>query len=269
VLKYYFAAASLVAPRAAERQAASLFFIPRRRATAELPADWTRTTVEHMAVWTAGCGPTVLLTHGWEGSAADFVPLASALAANGYRVALVDLPAHGKSQGRSTNIVECMRAISAVADALGGVDVAVGHSFGAMTTALAVAESRIAARTVVLFAPVATPNQFIRPFSRMLGLPTARARGVLRHIEQRVGRSVDSFDVPSAVRGLAVPMLILHDPRDRVAEWSYARAIAAAWPRSRLLSCDGLGHRRLLDDADTLARAVEFIRTRTAARRLQ
>jgi pimeloyl-ACP methyl ester carboxylesterase len=265
VLKYYFAAASRVAPRAAERQAAALFFIPRRRAKTDLPASWSRMTVDHLAVWTTGRGPTVLLTHGWEGSAADFVPLATALAAKGYRAALVDLPAHGKSEGRSTNIVECMRALSAVADALGGVDAVVGHSFGAMATALAVAESRISARTVVLFAPVATPNQFIVPFSRMLGLPKARADGVRRQIEQRVGRSVESFDVTRAVGDLAVPLLILHDPRDRIADWSHARAIANAWPRSRLLSCDGQGHRRLLSDANTVARAVEFIRTRTAA----
>lgn len=265
MLKYYFAAASQIAPRAAERQAASLFFIPRRHAKTNLPAEWTRVPVDHLAVWTTGRGPTVLLIHGWEGSATDFIPLAGALAANGYRAALVDLPAHGSSEGRSTNIVECMGALSAVADALGGVDAVVGHSFGAMTTALAVAESRVAARTVVLFAPVATPNQFIVAFSRMLGVPKSRVHGLRRQIEQRVGRPVESFDVPNAVQDLAIPLLILHDPRDRIAEWSYARAIADAWPKSRLLSCDGLGHRRLLSDRYTLARAVEFIRTRTAA----
>jgi pimeloyl-ACP methyl ester carboxylesterase len=262
VLKYYFAAASLVAPSVVERQAAALFFTPRRRAKTGLPGDWQRMMIEDVAVWTAGSGPTVLLTHGWEGSAADFVPLATALVANGYRVALIDLPAHGTSKGRSTNIVECMRALSMVSHALGGVEIAVGHSFGAMATALAVAESRIAPRTVVLFAPVATPNQFIVPFSRMIGLPRARAGGVRREIEERVGRTVASFDVPSAVSNLDIPLLILHDPRDRIADWSYARAIADAWPKSRLSSSDGLGHRRLLSDPYTIARAVEFVRAR-------
>jgi pimeloyl-ACP methyl ester carboxylesterase len=267
VLKYYFAAASLVAPSVVERQAAALFFTPRRRAKTELPADWTRMTVEHMAVWTTGSGPTVLLTHGWEGSAADFVPLATALVRDGFRVALVDLPAHGKSEGRSADLVECMHALSLVAGTLGGVNALIGHSFGAMATSLAVAESLVAARAVVLFAPVATPTQYITPFSRTLGLSRARANGVLRHVERRVGRSVESFDVPRAVQALASPppLLILHDPRDRVADWSYARSIADAWPKSRLSSCDGLGHRRLLSDPYTIARAVEFVRARATA----
>ena len=272
MLKYYFAAASLVAPGVVERQAAALFFTPRRRAQSDLPADWTRMTVEHMAVWTTGCGPTVLLTHGWEGSAADFVPLATALAGDGFRVALVDLPAHGKSEGRRTNLLECMRALRAVADALGGIDALIGHSFGGMAASLAVAESLVAARAVVLFAPVATPQQYLTPFSRMIGLPRERANGVLRQIERNVGRSVESFDVPRAVQALASPppLLILHDPRDRVADWSYARSIADAWPKSRLSSCDGLGHRRLLSDPYTIARAVEFVRARaTAAPALQ
>ena len=265
MMKLYFRAASVVAPRAVERQAAALFFMPRRRAKAALPAEWRRITVERLAVWTTGYGPTVLLIHGWEGSAADFVPLATSLAAKGYRAALVDLPAHGRSRGRSTTLPECMRALSMVADALGGVHAVVGHSFGAMATALAVAENHVAAQRVVLFAPVATPEQYIRPFSRMIGLPAARAHGVRRRIEQRVGRSVESFDVRQAVRYLAVPSLIFHAPQDRVAEYSYAREIAEAWPGCRLVAREGQGHRRLLADPDAIAETVEFLRTATTA----
>ena len=265
MMKLYFRAASAVAPRAVERQAAALFFTPFRRAKRSVPGEWRRMTVERLAVWTTGHGPTVLLVHGWEGSAADFVPLATTLAAKGYRAALVDLPAHGRSRGKSTTLPECMRALSMVADALGGVHAIVGHSFGAMATALAVAESHVAARRVVLFAPVATPEQFITPFSRMIGLPDARANGVMRRIEQRVGRSVESFDVRRAVRYLAVPSLIFHAPQDRVAEYSYAREIADAWPGCRLIVREGQGHRRLLADPDAIAETVEFLKTETAA----
>lgn len=265
MLKLYFRAASAVAPRAVERQAAALFFTPRRRAKRYVPAEWRRMTVEGLAVWTTGYGPTVLLVHGWEGSAADFVPLATALAAKGCRAAVVDLPAHGRSRGRSTTLPDCMRALSMVADALGGVHAIVGHSFGAMATALAVAESHVAARRVVLFAPVATPEQYIAPFSRIIGLPAERADGVVRQIEQRVGRSVESFDVRRAVRHLVVPSLIFHATQDRVAEYAYAREIADAWPGCRLVICDGQGHRRLLANPDTIAEAVDFVKTGTAA----
>ena len=262
MLKLYFRAASALAPATVERQAASLFFRPRRRAKQYVPTEWRRMTVEGLAVWTTGYGPTVLLVHGWEGSAADFIPLATTLANKGYRAALVDLPAHGRSRGRSTTLPDCMRALSMVADALGGLHAIVGHSFGAMATALAVAESHVSANRVVLFAPVATPEQFIEPFSRMLGLAPEFAHGVVRRIEPRVGRSVESFDVRRAVRYLTVPSLIFHSPQDRVAEYSYARQIAEAWPGSRLSECEGQGHRRVLADPDAIAETVEFFRSR-------
>jgi pimeloyl-ACP methyl ester carboxylesterase len=265
VLKLWFNMAGHVAPGVAERQAATLFLTPRRRRPARLPDDWTQMTVHGLAAWTVGHGPTVLLAHGWEGSAADFVPMASALARNAYRAVLLDMPAHGRSAGRSTTVVEWLRALSAMADTLGGVDAVVGHSLGAMAVALALSESHVDARAAVLVAPVASPEQFLAPFARMIGLPARRTANMMQRVTQRVGRSVESLDLRLATRDLAVPSLILHDPHDRVAAWSYARAIADAWPGSRLSACDGLGHRRLLGDAYTIARAVEFLDRRLAA----
>jgi pimeloyl-ACP methyl ester carboxylesterase len=267
VMKLWFGVAALLAPSTAERQAAALFLTPRRRngRRAGPPEDWMRVTVDDLAVWSIGHGPTVLLAHGWEGSSADMVPLALALARNGYRAVVFDMPAHGGSAGRSTTIVEWLRAMTAVACALGGVTALVGHSFGAMAVALALAEQRVAARAAVLLAPVATPEQFIGSFARAIGFPKARANNVVQRITQRVGRTVESLDVREAMRGVTVPSLILHDPRDRVSEWSYARAIADAWPGSRLMASDGLGHRRLLGDAETIARVVEFLSVRAPA----
>jgi pimeloyl-ACP methyl ester carboxylesterase len=267
VAKLWFGMAARVAPQAAERRAAALFLTPRRRPPSHVPDDWTPMTVasRDLAVWTVGQGPTVLFAHGWEGSAADFVPLASAVARGGHRAVLLDLPAHGRSGGTSTTVVEWLGALSTVAGTLGRVDALVGHSLGAMAVALALGESRIGEKEAVLLAPVASPEQFLAPFARMIGLPRERTDNMIQRVAQRVGRSAESLDLRQATRACTVPSLILHDPRDRVAEWSYAKAIGDAWPGSRLSACDGLGHRRLLRDAYTIARAVEFIRTRTAA----
>jgi pimeloyl-ACP methyl ester carboxylesterase len=266
LVQLWFGAAGRLAPRMAERQAAALFFTPRQRRPTHPPAEWTRMSVDdRLSVWAAGRGPTVLLQHGWEGSAADMIPVGAGLAREGYRAVLVDMPAHGQSAGRSTTVVEWLELLQVTDHALGGIDAIVGHSLGAMASALAVAESRVDARAAVLFAPMSTPEQVIGPYAQTIGLPAARTNGLRVQMERRTGRDIASLDVCQAVRDLEVPSLILHDPRDRIADWSYAKAIAEAWPRSRLIACDGLGHRRLLSDALNVARVVEFIRTAIAA----
>ena len=57
-------------------------------------------------------GPTVLLLHGWGGHARQMLPLADALAARGLRPVLVDLPAHGGSRGRVSNLPQFAAAFS-------------------------------------------------------------------------------------------------------------------------------------------------------------
>ena len=38
------------------------------------------------------------------------------------------------------------------------------------------------------------------------------------------------------------------------------RRVTAAWPNAQLVETEGLGHRRVLRDADVIARAVAFVR---------
>lgn len=54
----------------------------------------------------AGEGSPVLFVHGWEMSTARYEPLMSAIVDAGFSVASCDLPAHGKSKGISSDIVE-------------------------------------------------------------------------------------------------------------------------------------------------------------------
>ncbi|HEX2203392.1 MAG TPA: alpha/beta hydrolase, partial [Longimicrobium sp.] len=196
-LRAWFRVAATVAPRAAERQAASLFLTPRRkrhagRALEDAAAGWYALTVRdggaEVAAWSWGAGPAVLLAHGWGGSAADMAPLAGALEGAGYRAILFDFPAHGRSAGRRTSMVEWLRAMRAMAAAVGPLHAMVGHSFGGAAVALALAEAGVEARGAVLLAPAAGPTLFAEHFTAAIGLPAARAAGMMRRVAEIVGR---------------------------------------------------------------------------------
>ncbi|HEX2208833.1 MAG TPA: alpha/beta fold hydrolase [Longimicrobium sp.] len=269
-MRAWFRAASAVAPRAAERQAASLFLTPpRKKANGVVleDAESGRYALEvragelRVAAWSWGAGPAVLLAHGWGGTAADMAPLAERLQAAGYRAVLFDFPAHGRSAGRRTNMVEWLRVMKAVAATIGPVHAVAGHSFGAATIALALAEHGMDVRGAVLLAPVIGPALFVDRFTGMIGLPPERAEGMMRHIARTVGREPRSLDARWAVTHLHVPGLLVHDPADREVPWAHAESIADAWAGSRLLAADGLGHNRLLRDERILSTVTDFIHT--------
>ena len=269
-VRAWFRVAAAVAPRAAERQAASLFLTPKRKRARGLvmedPAAGrfalaVREGELEVAAWSWGRGPTVLLAHGWGGSAADMAPLAAALDAAGYRAVLFDFPAHGRSPGRRTNMLEWLRALRAVAAAVGPVHALAGHSFGGAAVALALAEGGVEARGAVLLAPALSPASFVDQFTGMIGLPPARAQGMVDHITRTIGRAPASLNARQAAEGVRVPALVVHDPADREVPWAHGESIAKAWSGSRLLRAEGLGHTRLLRDERTLAAAVDFIQT--------
>ena len=205
-----------------------------------------------------GNGPTVMLLHGWGGSAADMNPLATAFAIAGYRSITFDMPGHGRSSRRESSLVQFLRAMRSVSGALGTPDVVVGHSFGGTAAVFGITELGWPVRGAVLLAPAPGPAYYVQRFVRAVGLPKARTEGMVRHLVERVGRSLESLDAVEAAHDAKVPALVLHDPGDREVPFEFATRISDAWRGSRLVEAPALGHKRILRDPGTIAAAIEF-----------
>jgi pimeloyl-ACP methyl ester carboxylesterase len=265
LLRGYFATLARAAPRTAERHAAFLFCLPRRLKHHDVPivpAEARPQLVQmgsrRIASWTWGVGPRVLLAHGWEGSARDMVPIASALVQRGHSATVFDMPAHGRSDGRTTTLPEMADAVGAVARATGAPDAVVGHSLGAAAVVLALRDG-VDATAAALLAPVAEPWLFLRRLADLLAFSDARYDGLVAQIEERAGTAIHAIDGATAARSLTARALILHDPADRQVPFSHGEALANAWAGATLHATQGLGHRRLLYDASAMARIVEHL----------
>ena len=73
--------------------------------------------------------------------------------------------------------------------------------------------------------------------------------------ERRLGLAWEELHVPSMAPGIRAPLLVLHDRGDEVIPWSDGEAIAAAWPGAKLVTTEGLGHRRLVQEPEVVSRA--------------
>jgi pimeloyl-ACP methyl ester carboxylesterase len=264
-LRAFFVTLSVVAPRLAGAMAVRVFGTPQRHHRPE----WEREIYErgsrlrlgsNLAArsWGEPRAPLVLLVHGWEGRGTQLGAFVDAFVSAGFRVIALDLPAHGDSTGRHTDLIECTEALRKVARDLGPLTAIVAHSFGGAVTTLAI-ERGMNVRAVVLVSSPSSVADVLARFGRMLGLGSRAMEAFRGGIEKRTGLKLADVELYERASRLRVPALIVHDRRDRDVPFSDAERLAARWPNATLLGTDGLGHRRILRDKHVVERVVQFV----------
>jgi pimeloyl-ACP methyl ester carboxylesterase len=216
-----------------------------------------------VAVYRWGAGPVIVFVHGWSGRATQVAAFVEPLTAAGYCIIAFDAPAHGKTPGRRTSILEFTVVLQVIAATYGPLYGAITHSFGGMALAYALHQGVAAGRVVCIGAP-ARLEFLVERFGRMLTLPDPVLNDLRRRLERRFAANVwELMSTDSNARTLTVPALIVHDRDDREVPWRQGEMIAAAWPGALWLETRGLGHRRILHDAATVTAVVDFLRAGT------
>ncbi len=263
LVRGFFAALGVISPAAAGRLALRLFCTPRRhhRPGWERQVAGTGASLRvgpGLAAHAWGAGPIVLLVHGWEGRGTQLGRFVEPLAAAGYRVIALDLPAHGESPGTRTDLIECTEALRKVGRDLGPLAGIVSHSFGGAITTLAL-ERGLDVRAVVLIAAPSSIDDVIRRFGELTGLRGRSMRAFRAGIERQTGVRVADVEIFERVAALRVPALIVHDRGDVEVPFHDAERLSAQWPGSTLVATVRLGHRRILKDDEVIRRSVEFL----------
>jgi pimeloyl-ACP methyl ester carboxylesterase len=207
-------------------------------------------------------GPVVLLVHGWGGSARQMLALAESVSQRGLRPVLVDLPAHGRSAGSVSNLPQFARAIDYVAARLvqdgHTLRAIVAHSLAANAAAFAVSRG-LPAERLVLLAPPASPREYTRMFAHVFGLSEATRAAMQKRIEAREGVLMPQFEPAAVGPRVRMPTLLVHDRGDSINRFADGMAYAHEIRDARLLATEGLGHRKLLKDAQVLGEVATFV----------
>lgn len=257
-----------VSPRVAGRVAFELYHTPRsfrpRPHEVEVLRDARRFSIPlggaPLAAYEWGRGErTVVLMHGWEGRAGQLGAFVSPLVAGGFRVVAFDGPAHGSSPGRRADTEGFAAGLLETQKRCGPLYAAIAHSMGATSVMYAQGQGLRLERAVFL-APMALSTEPLRKFVAIAGIVPAVERDLRRRIELAYGKEVwRRFELPTLVGRPTASLLVLHDRNDRDVSFNEGEALAAAWPSAELVLTSGLGHRRILRDADVVRRAIDFV----------
>ncbi|MGH8036069.1 MAG: alpha/beta hydrolase, partial [Lysobacterales bacterium] len=207
-------------------------------------------------------GPVVLLLHGWGGHAGQMLALAEQLVARGLRPVIIEMPAHGRSRGSTSNLPQFARVLEYVSARLlqqgHTLRAVVAHSLAANASAYA-ASRGLAASRLVLLAPPASPLEYTRLFAHVFGLSETTRAAMQRRVEVREGILMPQFEPAAVGPRIQLPTLVVHDRQDSINRFADGVAYSQAIAGARLVATEGLGHRHILKDAGVLQQITALL----------
>ena len=260
-------------PQLAHRFFVTIFFtplnyaVPHKEKAIEKAAD--KFTVEvagkKVQCYSWGSGSTVLLVHGWAGRATQFRKIIPALVAEKFRVIGFDGPAHGHSQGRSTNIREFEDALTKICDKTGTPEAIIAHSFGGGAVLFAAMNGLRVKKLINIAAPT-IGDEIIHTYLKTINGSSGTAKFFKSYILKTTGKPFEHFTGLHFIRNIKqdLDLLLVHDENDPEVSFDHALELLKVYPRATLFRTSGLGHTRILRDEKVIAECLAFIKARPA-----
>ncbi|WP_339330403.1 alpha/beta hydrolase [Aeromonas hydrophila] len=249
-----------LAPAHAKRTASKLLLTPQRNqrddtAPAGLVKQAVHTSEGPLMSYRLGQGPVWLLMHGWSGSAGQFYPLMSHIAAQGFTAIAYDHPAHGHSAGHTGHLPRFVRAFDELVEKMtaecGPLQGLIAHSMGGAVT-LSSRRRELDALPLLLISPVLDYVPQLYGMVARSGYSIRLFDAVVKEIEQEYQHPLSTVDPLGRLAGRTGPAIIVHDEEDRFAP--HGDSLRATQDgRTRLVSTRGLGHGRILASAPAFA----------------
>jgi pimeloyl-ACP methyl ester carboxylesterase len=257
----------IFAPKLAAKMALKIFATPARIPRPESEMEMYHLSKQFFLTngiaafeWGNPTNPLVMLIHGWNGRGTQISAFAKLLVEKNFRVVALDGPGHGISPGKMSNpthyaqfILNAQRELSPQ-----GAHAIIAHSFGGGSTVLALHRGLIV-KGVVLVASPAFYDRVVESFAKSVKLNKKAQIIFERLVTELAGISPRDLNVAKLSSDLKLPALIVHDQDDNAVNYISASAIAESWPQSKLLTTQGLGHRRILKDQKVIAEVCDFI----------
>lgn len=258
---------SIIAPKMAARIAMKFFATPVRVPRPESEMEMFHLSKQYFLKsgyaafeWGESTSPLVLLIHGWNGRGTQISPYAKSLVEKGFRVVALDGPGHGSSPGNWTTPTHFAKFILDAQTELApeGIHSLIAHSFGGGCSVLAITRG-LKTKSLVLVASPAFYERMVKFFGKSFGLNNKSQAALEVLVTKASGIKPSELNIAKLAATLTIPVLVVHDKGDNAVDYMSALAITEAYKGARLITTEGLGHRRILKDQKVISDVADFI----------
>ena len=203
----------------------------------------------------------ILLVHGWSGRGTQLFKIADELLKAGYSTISFDAPAHGKSPGKTTIMVDFIATTLEIDKQYGPFEAAIGHSLGGMSVLNAIKKGLKVNHAVVIGSGDIVED-IMDDFVAKLELKPEVSYLLRLHFEKKYGEKMNSFSAFLAAKETDIPVLVIHDNNDPEVPVKAGIHIHKYLKNGELLLTDGLGHRKILGNTKVIERSIQFIQNK-------
>jgi pimeloyl-ACP methyl ester carboxylesterase len=206
-------------------------------------------------------GPKVMLVHGWAGRTGQFRALIPALVNAGFQAIAFDGPAHGRSEGKQTNLMEFADVIRHLLGMEGTFVGVIGHSFGGIAALYAIAHGNHIPKLITISSPT-LPAQVISNFRHAINASENVGTAIDAWLQKKYNKSFEEFSGIHAVKMLPAPLdfLLVQDENDPEVGPENATELKKVYPPLKVHITKGLGHTRILRDETVIFRCIQFLK---------
>lgn len=203
---------------------------------------------------------TILLIHGWAGRATQFRRFIKPLLNAGFQVVGFDGPAHGRSEGKSTNIEEFRVVIETLVNQFQNVKAIVTHSFGGGAALYSLA-NKLPVKTLVNIASPTIAEEIIKTYLRAIGGSMKTGESITKHVLKLTGKPFQEFTALELIKHVPgdLNLLLVHDENDTEVVLDHPKELIKLFPQAELVQTQRLGHTRILKDDNVIQSVVTFI----------
>jgi pimeloyl-ACP methyl ester carboxylesterase len=273
VVRWWFPRLERFAPPLATRLFVQLFFTPLHWGFPEKELEWVEKAEKiplslndkKVMVYSWGDikNPIILFVHGWAGRATQFRKFFQPCMDAEFRVVAFDGPAHGKSDGKRTNILEFAEVMKKIFSEIGEPKAIVAHSFGGVVSLYCATQGLPVKKLINIGSPV-IGDKIIQTFLNAVNGSWPTAEKFKAYMLKKYNRSFDEFSAQYFIKHLEHPVqiMLVHDENDKDVSIDHAETLTELYPSALLYRTNGLGHTRILKDETVIKDCLKFIRSK-------
>jgi len=269
LVRWFFPKLEAISGKLAGEYFDKIFFTPLRYQPPEKEKDCENlATMEEIVaqgmkiqtyVWGDETRPYILLMHGWAGRATQFRKFIPELIAAGYQVVGFDGPAHGRSSGKRTTIIEFETALKLVVARWGQPAAVIAHSFGGGALLYAIMNGLPVKKLINIASPTMA-DEIIKSYLRAVNGSWKTGLKFKELIRKKYNRDFEEFTAIYFIEHIKnLDLMLVHDEADTDVPIIQAEKLAEKYP-VQFLKTSGLGHNRILKDEAVIKACLNFIR---------